>query len=139
MGKQEECQGCIGITDDHTCEGWDEFQKMKADAQDVVPRSRLAAALVEIEQSRNYLEIAYSEMAFAVGTIASRNEQNYDYRSKKLAEFCNELRAFLDGKTVTTKVCACPATMEDGPVRFKCVGEQTPGCKKTLPVISSSQ
>lgn len=64
-------------------------------------------AIAEIEQLRNYLEIAHSEMAFAVGTIASRNEQNYDYRSKKLAEFCDEVRAFLDGKALQTKITPC--------------------------------
>lgn len=52
------------------------------------------------EQLRGYLEIAYSEMAFAVGTISSRREQDYDYRSKRLAEFCDELRSFLDGKAL---------------------------------------
>ena len=29
-GKKQECEGCIGLTDEHTCEGWDEFQRMKA-------------------------------------------------------------------------------------------------------------
>ena len=27
--KKEGCQGCIGFTEEHTCQEWDEFQKMK--------------------------------------------------------------------------------------------------------------
>ena len=31
MSKKEECQGCIGFTDEHTCEGWADFQAMKVE------------------------------------------------------------------------------------------------------------
>lgn len=30
MDKLEECTGCIGSTKEHTCQGWDDFQQIKA-------------------------------------------------------------------------------------------------------------
>lgn len=50
------------------------------------------------DELRGQLEIAYSEISFAVHDLAAERSQNYEMRSKRLAESADEIRAFLDGK-----------------------------------------
>ena len=39
--KKEECQGCIGLTDEHKCEGYDAFQDMLKHNKDQYSKERL--------------------------------------------------------------------------------------------------
>ena len=58
----------------------------------------------EIERLRDKLEIAYSEICFAVHDLAGERSYNYEMRSELLATTADEIRAFLDGTASTRPV-----------------------------------
>lgn len=72
--------------------------------------------------SRDKLEIAYSEICFAVHDLAGERSQNYEMRSERLAKFADEIREFLDG-TVSTR----PFPDDEFP-EFKKLGRVTGIC-----------
>lgn len=63
--KTEECQACIGFDGEHTCEGWDDFQAMKRNKEDMVPRLLLTDARNEVRRKAiriQKLEIALNDL-----------------------------------------------------------------------------
>jgi hypothetical protein len=63
--KLEECTGCIGITEEHTCEGYQDFLALKADMD---PQARLKKQAAEIERLRGVEEAARGILRAATGT-----------------------------------------------------------------------
>jgi hypothetical protein len=74
VAKLEECEGCIGTTDQHTCEGWDAFQEMKA-ARAREGSKGMPAAEFEIDrlQKRVATLSAEGRSAFDAGYYAGMN------------------------------------------------------------------
>ena len=66
VGKQEECRGCIGFDEKHTCDGWAEFQIMKAEKDKC---HSCAALRVEIEQLTNERDHLNSRRAHLRDTV----------------------------------------------------------------------
>lgn len=54
-GKKDECQGCIGISDEHTCEGHAEFLAMKAEKDKCQNCARLTAENSTLKANRKTL------------------------------------------------------------------------------------
>lgn len=79
--------GAIGV--------WDVQRDARYEAV-ALALTRLERRCAEMEKLRLPAELAYSEMAFTVGTLASHDVGMFDYRAARLAECADKLRATLD-------------------------------------------
>ena len=103
LKKNEECSGCIGLTNEHTCEGYDDFLKMKAEyvkathGDNTVQMIQLAEAVKNLRAENERLKAQIKYMRRPGKSVAGYMQKavELDHQNTELSD-----RLILRDKTI---------------------------------------